>query len=75
VAKKNGIARDKLEACFNDQAAADALNARVKRHSEQGVDSTPTFVVNGTKLPDLDHEANLADLDAAIQPLLKPGGR
>jgi hypothetical protein len=28
-------------------------------------------VINGKKLPDLDHEVALADLDAAIAPLLK----
>ena len=75
AAKNSGLTEEKVQACFADQAAAEALNARVTRHSEQGVDSTPTFVVNGTKLADLDHEATLADLDAAIEPLLKPGRR
>ena len=73
--KNAGMSEDQVMACFKDEAAAKALNERVMRHANEGVDSTPTFVINGTKLADLDHEAVLADLDAAIQPLLKKGGR
>jgi len=73
--KNAGMTEDQALACFNDEAAAKALNERVARHSNDGVNSTPTFVINGTKLADLDHEATLADLDAAIEPLLKPGRR
>ena len=75
VGKTAGMTEDQTMACFKDEAAAKALNERVLRHSQEGVDSTPTFVVNGAKLPDLDHEVTLADLDAAIEPLLKPGRR
>ena len=71
-----GLTEPQIEACFSDKAAADALNARVERYvREDKIDSTPTFVVNGKKLPPLDHEVTLADLDAAIQPLLKPRRR
>ena len=66
-----GLSQDQIGACFEDKAAADALNARVQRHFGDGVNSTPTFIINGEKLPDLDHEVVLTDLDAAIQPLLK----
>jgi protein-disulfide isomerase len=66
-----GLSEDQVKACFDDKAAADALNARVERHVKDGVESTPTFIVNGSKLPELTHEVTLADLDAAIQPLLK----
>ena len=75
VGKNAEMTEDQAMACFKDEAAAKALNERVLRHSQEGVDSTPTFVVNGAKLPDLDHEVTLADLDAAIEPLLKPGRR
>ena len=69
--KNAGMTDEQSLACFDDKAAADALNERVRRHAMEGVDSTPTFVINGTKLGDLDHETTLADLDAAIEPLLK----
>ena len=71
-----GLDEAKITACLSDQAAAEALNARVERYArEDGVDSTPTFVVNGKKLPPLDHEVTLKDLDDAIQPLLGAKGR
>jgi protein-disulfide isomerase len=74
--KRAGLSEQKIGDCFADQDAADALNDRVTRHQKDGVDSTPTFVINGTKLADLDHETALTDLDAAIEPLLtKPGRR
>jgi len=68
-----GLDEAKIGACFDDKAAADALNARVARYAQdEGIDSTPTFVVNGKKLPPLTHEVALQDLDDAIQPLLPP---
>ncbi|HEY5409544.1 MAG TPA: DsbA family protein, partial [Caulobacteraceae bacterium] len=66
-----GLSQDQIGACFNDKAAADALNARVGRHLNDGVNSTPTFIINGEKLPDLTHEVTLDDLDAAIEPQLE----
>src|SRR5205085_3635644 len=74
VAAKGGLDDAQLRACLSDQAANEALEARVERWATQeGVNSTPTFVINGKKLPSLDHEIVLEDLDAAIQPLLKKG--
>jgi protein-disulfide isomerase len=71
VGAKAGLSGAQVEACLSDQAAADALNARVQRNQTlDNVESTPTFVINGRKLPESDHEVNLADLDAAIGPLL-----
>ncbi len=71
-----GLSKAQIQTCLSDEAATDALNARVVRYmSKDGVDSTPTFVINGKKLADLDHEVELSDLDAVIQPLLKTKGR
>jgi protein-disulfide isomerase len=70
VGKKAGLTEPQITACLSDEAAAKALNGRVQSYSDAGVDSTPTFVINGQKLGDLDHEVELADLDAAITPLL-----
>jgi protein-disulfide isomerase len=75
VGKNAGMSQDQVEACLQDEAASKALNERVRLYSMEGVDSTPTFVINGKKLADLDHEVQLADLDAAIAPLLKHGRR
>jgi len=64
----SGLTEPQLSACANDQAQIDAFNARAQANAaEFQVDGTPTFVVNGRKL---DGVPTLAELDAAIQPLL-----
>lgn len=64
----SGLPPAELRACIVDQAGIDALQARARANAaEFGVQGTPTFVVNGRKL---DGVPALADLDAAIQPLL-----
>ena len=69
---KAGLSEAQVGACLGDEAAAQALRTRVQRYAEvEGVESTPTFTINGQKLPELDHEVVLTDLDAAIAPLLK----
>jgi protein-disulfide isomerase len=69
-----GLTEAQITACLTDQAAVEALNTRVQGYAhDDDVQYTPTFVVNGTKLPPLDHEVTLADLDGAIQPLLSAG--
>jgi len=69
---KAGLTEAQVSACLGDQAAAQALRTRVQHYAEtEGVELTPTFKINGQKLPELDHEVVLTDLDAAIAPLLK----
>ena len=77
VGAKAGLKPAQIEACMSDHAAQDELNARIQRNAAlDKVDSTPTFVINGVKLAESDHEVNLADLDAAIgPPLAKSKGR
>jgi len=58
-----GMDEAHFSACLKDQAAIAALAERVDRSVAEGIDSTPTFRVNG-KL--LDSVQGLADLDAAI---------
>jgi len=65
IARSIGMTEDQFNKCVSDEAAIKALNDRVDRHSRKdGVDSTPTFVVNGKKLEPGFHP--LSDLDAAI---------
>jgi protein-disulfide isomerase len=72
VGTKAGLTEAQIQACLEDEAANKALNERVEHYSQaDGVQSTPTFVINGAKLADLDHEVQLTDLDAAIGPLLR----
>ena len=65
VAADNGLDEARFNACLQDQAAIDAVNARAQRAFEQdGVDSTPTVFINGRKLDKLPQTP--AEMDAAI---------
>lgn len=63
IAKANGVDETKFDACLTDQAALQAMNGRVKAALDAGVNSTPTFFVNGKKY---EGEMSLKQLDAAI---------
>ena len=70
VAQSAGMSEDQMNKCITDETALKALQDRVDKYFKQdGVDSTPTFIINGKKLKP--GEISLAELDAAIQPLLK----
>ncbi|HET6970254.1 MAG TPA: DsbA family protein [Phenylobacterium sp.] len=65
IAKSIGMTEPQFNACVGDEKAVQALNDRVDKHAKNdGVDSTPTFVINGKKLEPGYH--SLDELDAAI---------
>ena len=64
AAKDGGLDEAQVMACLNDQARLDALNARVAAANARGVNSTPTFFINGALAQE--GEMTLAQLDAAI---------
>jgi protein-disulfide isomerase len=65
IARSTGMTEAQFDKCVSDETAIKALNDRVERHSaKDGVDSTPTFVVNGKRLEPGYHP--LEDLDTAI---------
>jgi protein-disulfide isomerase len=66
-AQQVGITRQGFDACRKDKALLDNLVNGTKRGSALGVNSTPTFFVNGKKLAG--HE--IEDFDKAIAPVLK----
>ncbi|MDB5447790.1 MAG: hypothetical protein JWQ97_3107 [Phenylobacterium sp.] len=72
IAKNNGLTEAQFEACLTDQKGYAGLNARVKAALDAGVDSTPTFFVNGKKLPE--GEISIEQLNAAIAAARKTGG-
>jgi protein-disulfide isomerase len=74
VGMANGLTLEQVNSCLTDEKAQDALNARVGAAMEKdGVNSTPTFVVNGRRVPGI----TLADLDKAIAAASKgvPAGK
>jgi len=64
IGEAAGLTDSQFNTCINDDDALKALNQRVQNYTTQdGVDSTPTFVINGKKLTGV---PTLASLDAAI---------
>ena len=47
MSKLAGFTQASFEACLTDQALLDQVRAVRKRGEEFGVDSTPTFFING----------------------------
>lgn len=62
-----GMTREQMNACFDDEANWNALDARIEASHADGVTGTPTFFVNGRRA-----EAvwDVTSLDAVVQPLL-----
>jgi protein-disulfide isomerase len=51
IGKSFGLTEEQFTAALNDKAALEAINARVAKAAERdGIDSTPTFFVNGERL-------------------------
>jgi len=64
VAHEAGLTDAQANACLEDQAAIDALNARVQGYEKtDAINSTPTFDVNGKRL---EGEQTLAQISAAV---------
>lgn len=63
-----GLTQPQVEACLADTAGFAAMDVRVNRaRTEEGVEGTPTFKVNGVKVrTPATGEMDLAALDAAI---------
>lgn len=68
VAESFGMTEDQFTKCLTDDNARKALNARVQAAQEAHIEATPTFIIGGKKY---EGEQSMAQLDAAIQPLLK----
>ena len=72
IAAENGVDEARFNACLQDQAAIEAVNARNTRAAAEGVDSTPTVFINGRKLDTLPQTE--AEMDAAIAAAMPKAG-
>jgi protein-disulfide isomerase len=64
IAQAAGMSEKQFTDCISDEKALNALNARVeKAETKDGINATPTFVINGQKF---EGEQSLAQLDTAI---------
>ncbi len=63
-----GLSNDQVQQCVTDEAALTASEERAQAARSAGVDSTPTFIVNGTKVmtPGSPSGPSMADLSKAI---------
>jgi protein-disulfide isomerase len=69
-----GLDEAQMRACISDVAAIEAFNARAEHTmTVDKVDSTPTVIVNGKPVEPKGPEFTIADIDAAVRPLL--GGK
>ncbi|MGZ3273975.1 MAG: thioredoxin domain-containing protein [Caulobacteraceae bacterium] len=65
IAKANGLSDKQFETCVNDESAINALNARNEKAGKDGVNSTPTFIINGKKA--FEGVPTSQQLDAAVE--------
>lgn len=74
VAHANGLSNDEFRACIGDQKDFDLIQKRTDQAVQiDKVESTPSFLINGKRVPEMPkHEMDLAQLDHALQPWLKP---
>ena len=68
-AEQAGMSQTDFEACLNNRELYDSVN-KIRDSAAQrfGIDSTPTFFVNGRKF---DGALAIAEFDQVLQPLLK----
>ena len=64
IAKANGISEQQFNDCTSNNDALVAVNARNEKAAKDGVDSTPTFFINGKKA--FESVPSPAQLDSAI---------
>lgn len=65
IAQSMGMNESQFDACVKNEAQLQALDKRVQGYAtENNINSTPTFVINGKSMTPGYH--SLADLDAAI---------
>ena len=56
-----------MNACMQDRAIAEALVAEYQKNAAaDGVDATPTFLINGKKVANMPYEEFEAELNAAL---------
>ncbi len=66
VATSVGLSEDEYRACITDADALAALDERIQAGRAEGVTGTPTFFVNGTRVPDSSLQGLSAAVDAEL---------
>lgn len=63
IGKQYGLTDEQFKAALSDEAALKAVNARMAKGVDDGIEGTPTFFVNGAPY---DHEADFSVLSKAF---------
>lgn len=67
LGRQTGMTDTQMEACIQDQPTAEALVADFQKNAEADeVDSTPTFILNGTKFGNMPWDEFKAELDKLL---------
>lgn len=66
LAKQIGLDTGKFEACFNSPDTATKVQNELKEGQSIGINSTPTFVVNGMPVPGANPEGLKAAIEASL---------
>lgn len=65
-----GLTREQMGACFANESAFAEIDARAGQAFADGVNSTPSFFINGRPLPDTMTARDVTAFEPLIQPLL-----
>ena len=67
IGRQAGLTDAAMDACMQDRAMAEALVGEYQKHAEaDGIDSTPTFLSNGRKEPNMSWDNFEAKLNEAL---------
>ena len=65
-----GLSDEAMNACLQDNATAQALVTAYQENAERdGIDSTPSFIINGRKYPNMSYADFKATIDALLAEL------
>lgn len=65
-----GLTRAQMGACFANEAAFTEIDERARQAFAEGVESTPSFFINGQRTPDSMPAYDVTAFEPLIQPLL-----
>ena len=67
IGRQAGLTDEQMQACVTDRAFAEGLVAEFQKNATaDGIDATPTFMINGTKVSNM----NYADFEAKLNEAL-----
>lgn len=67
IGLKAGLSQEQLDACLNDQKKAQAMVATYQKHAtDDAIDATPSFIINGQKYSNMSYDDFRKIIDAKL---------